>query len=536
MRPHGGPTECANGPGSFAFSDDATCESLSNRGSRHHPHGHATRPPSLLSEPFDLLVVGAGIHGACVAWDASLRGFSVAVVDRDDLRGCNFGQQPGIVHGGLRYLARGRFCLECGTRSGALRASSNRSRPGRATEGAGSHLSGGPRAVPPTVAPSCQRLVSRSRNRGLRPAAFLTGACLHDASACACFPGSRPMGSRGCGLVRCAAPAPGAAHPQLREFRRRPGRRPVNYLRVDRLLVPDGEAAGARVTDLAQGRPNSSSGPSVLVAAGPWTESLVAATRRDGGTEPARRTSALAMNIVGSSAVLIRRCRGASPDRGGSRIRSVAAAVFCLLRRTGGDAAGHLVQRRPGRVTQLKPGARALLKSSMRPARVWSLSPTEVVRLPVGLATAQEWPRETGTPGPSRNAADHPNHGSPAESRHLFSVEGGQVHDCADAWPSGWSTGCFAIRAAQQPRLLGQRAALLDAGTEQQSCRPWTSWRVRAVPWRRWRSSSATSFSGAVIWGHLPGPTGVCSRDCRWHGAELGWDTRRQGEEIDARC
>jgi glycerol-3-phosphate dehydrogenase len=37
------------------------------------------RPPDT---PFDLLVVGAGIHGACVAWEESLRGLSVAVVDQ----------------------------------------------------------------------------------------------------------------------------------------------------------------------------------------------------------------------------------------------------------------------------------------------------------------------------------------------------------------------------------------------------------------------------------------------------------------------
>jgi len=31
----------------------------------------------------DLLVIGGGIHGACVAWDAALRGLPVALVERD---------------------------------------------------------------------------------------------------------------------------------------------------------------------------------------------------------------------------------------------------------------------------------------------------------------------------------------------------------------------------------------------------------------------------------------------------------------------
>jgi glycerol-3-phosphate dehydrogenase len=35
--------------------------------------------PALLDTTFDLLVVGAGIHGAAIAWDASLRGLRVAL-------------------------------------------------------------------------------------------------------------------------------------------------------------------------------------------------------------------------------------------------------------------------------------------------------------------------------------------------------------------------------------------------------------------------------------------------------------------------
>src|SRR3954464_11400670 len=61
----------------------------------------------LADTAFDLLVVGAGIHGACVAWDASLRGLSVAIVDQQDFGAATSANSLGIVHGGLRYLARG---------------------------------------------------------------------------------------------------------------------------------------------------------------------------------------------------------------------------------------------------------------------------------------------------------------------------------------------------------------------------------------------------------------------------------------------
>src|SRR6476469_10607492 len=66
-------------------------------------------PSRLLERTFDLLVVGAGIQGACIAWDACLRGLSVAVIDRGDFGAATSANSLRIVHGGLRYLARGDF-------------------------------------------------------------------------------------------------------------------------------------------------------------------------------------------------------------------------------------------------------------------------------------------------------------------------------------------------------------------------------------------------------------------------------------------
>ncbi|HEY9507193.1 MAG TPA: FAD-dependent oxidoreductase, partial [Gemmatimonadales bacterium] len=63
----------------------------------------------LESEEHDLLVIGAGIQGACIAWDAALRGLRVAVVERDDFGAATSANSLRIIHGGLRYLARGDF-------------------------------------------------------------------------------------------------------------------------------------------------------------------------------------------------------------------------------------------------------------------------------------------------------------------------------------------------------------------------------------------------------------------------------------------
>lgn len=60
---------------------------------------------SLLSrQKFDLLVCGGGIYGAWVAYDATLRGLRVAIVDQGDWGGATSSASSKLIHGGLRYL------------------------------------------------------------------------------------------------------------------------------------------------------------------------------------------------------------------------------------------------------------------------------------------------------------------------------------------------------------------------------------------------------------------------------------------------
>jgi glycerol-3-phosphate dehydrogenase len=53
---------------------------------------------------FDVVVVGGGITGAGVALDAASRGYSVALVERDDFGKGTSSRSSKMVHGGLRYL------------------------------------------------------------------------------------------------------------------------------------------------------------------------------------------------------------------------------------------------------------------------------------------------------------------------------------------------------------------------------------------------------------------------------------------------
>jgi glycerol-3-phosphate dehydrogenase len=59
---------------------------------------------ALEGEPFDLVVIGGGITGAGVALDAASRGYSVALVERQDYAAGTSSRSSKLVHGGLRYL------------------------------------------------------------------------------------------------------------------------------------------------------------------------------------------------------------------------------------------------------------------------------------------------------------------------------------------------------------------------------------------------------------------------------------------------
>ncbi|MEA2410904.1 MAG: glycerol-3-phosphate dehydrogenase, partial [Thermoleophilaceae bacterium] len=56
------------------------------------------------ADRFDVVVIGGGITGAGVALDAASRGYSVALVERQDFAAGTSSRSSKLVHGGLRYL------------------------------------------------------------------------------------------------------------------------------------------------------------------------------------------------------------------------------------------------------------------------------------------------------------------------------------------------------------------------------------------------------------------------------------------------
>src|ERR1700744_328179 len=58
----------------------------------------------LSNETFDLLIIGGGVTGACVARDAALRGLKVALIEKNDFACATSAHNSKLIHGGLRYL------------------------------------------------------------------------------------------------------------------------------------------------------------------------------------------------------------------------------------------------------------------------------------------------------------------------------------------------------------------------------------------------------------------------------------------------
>jgi glycerol-3-phosphate dehydrogenase len=65
----------------------------------------------LQSQRFDLIVIGGGINGSAIARDASMRGMTVALIEREDLASGTSAWSSRLIHGGLRYLEHREFGL-----------------------------------------------------------------------------------------------------------------------------------------------------------------------------------------------------------------------------------------------------------------------------------------------------------------------------------------------------------------------------------------------------------------------------------------
>jgi glycerol-3-phosphate dehydrogenase len=233
----------------------------------------------LSNQEFDVLVIGGGAAGAAVAREACIRGFSTALVERDDFGAGTSAHCFKIVHGGIRYLQHAdvaRMRASCRERAILLRIAPHLVAPlpfvvptfGRG-KGSRWFLGAGmgvydllTRDFNSLIADPSRRIhgtrfLSRSETRQLFPeieSAGLTGAAVFEDGQM--YNPPRLV----LGFVAAAA-ALGASV--------------ANHVEVERLLLSDRRVVGAAVCDRLTGERFDIRARLVINAAGPWAESLL---------------------------------------------------------------------------------------------------------------------------------------------------------------------------------------------------------------------------------------------------------------------
>ncbi len=251
----------------------------------------------LAAEPFDLLVVGGGVHGAAVARAGALAGLSTALVERGDFGGATSANSLKIVHGGLRHLQRADLRL---VREGVAAR--------RRMMALFPHLVVPLPCVVPTyglgtrgrlalgVALALNDRLGRDRNQGLPEASRLPpGRILGRAEMLRVAPGIQVAGLTGGALwydalaldterlvldLVLAADARGACA--------------ANYVRVEGFLRRGDAVTGVQAVDTVSGEAFDVRARVTLNAAGPWLDLLAAPLRPAAAAAPLTR----AVNIL----------------------------------------------------------------------------------------------------------------------------------------------------------------------------------------------------------------------------------------------
>jgi glycerol-3-phosphate dehydrogenase len=278
------------------------------------------RDPRALAEPlWDLVVVGGGIHGACVAWEAVLRGLTVCLVEKGDFGAATSANTMKIVHGGLRYLQHAdyrRMRESIRERRTLLRIAPHLVRPLPVvvpTHGHGWH---GRQVL--RAALLLNDLASHDRNAGLASGQHI--------------PRGRTLSRRDClrlvpGL---ASEVTGAAlfhDAQVRNSERlllaflrsaaKAGAELANYVEVTALVADDCRGLRVMVTDHLTGEPHQLRARVVVNAAGPWAEQVLGRVGRPAhlGTPFAKAFNVVTRQLLPACAVALRTRHGSrDPD------------------------------------------------------------------------------------------------------------------------------------------------------------------------------------------------------------------------------
>jgi glycerol-3-phosphate dehydrogenase len=271
---------------------------------------------ALTERDHDLLVIGGGIHGAACFWDAAQRGLEVALVEASDFASGTSFNSLKTIHGGLRYLQKldlPRMLQSIGDRSALLRIAPELVSPLPFVIPTYGHGRRGPEIL--GIGLRLNDLISFDRNRGLAPERSLpSGRRLSRQQVTELMPGVETRRLTG-GALWYDAQVASSERLILALLRQAAdaGGQLANYVEVTGFLRDGSRVRGVKARDLEAGDDVEIRAATVLVAAGPWTENLLALAGVAGRSIPLLR----AVNLVVKRPLLARHALGAAA---GSRL------------------------------------------------------------------------------------------------------------------------------------------------------------------------------------------------------------------------
>jgi glycerol-3-phosphate dehydrogenase len=234
---------------------------------------------ALAAREWDVAVVGGGVYGAAVAWDAAQRGLAVALVEREDFGAGASWNSLKTVHGGMRYLQKldlRRLRQSARERATLLAIAPAIVRPLSFVVPTYGHGATGREAL--ALGLVLNDILTLGRNRGLPPDHRIPGArTVSPGEALRLVPGLQRRGLTGAALWHDAqASSTERLTIGLLRAAEAAGAQAANHAEAVALLRATGRVAGLGVRDALSGATHEVRARVVVNAAGPWADDLLA--------------------------------------------------------------------------------------------------------------------------------------------------------------------------------------------------------------------------------------------------------------------
>ena len=292
-------------------------------------------PERFSKETYSLIIIGGGIYGVMLAYEAAARGLKPLLLERDDFGGATTFNCLRILHGGFRYLQTmdlHRFRESVSERKWFLRAFPGLVSPLPCLMPLYGNGLRRPRIM--RMAALANDFLSRDRNIGVQGKNILPSSrILKIDQVAALFPKVDTAGLKG-GLVWYDAIM---SDPQiiLIEIVKRSvqsGCAALNYVEGQSLVVENNQVKGIMARDRLSSRSYEFESPVVINAAGPWCRQFASALNLD---FPELFKASLAWNVLFDKPALSSHALAVAPKKPNARTYFLVPWKGKLLAGTG---------------------------------------------------------------------------------------------------------------------------------------------------------------------------------------------------------